>query len=337
MPPSPKLAVYLIGVLCGLLILRLLPVPERKPVQTRELPPAKTAAEGYYPREVTDAFGRTTTFYRQPRRIVSLAPSVTEILTALGWQSEVVAVTRWCDTRDWSAEPAVLGNLDNPNREALLALRPDVVLGSNLTPRSVYDHLASMRLGSVALDFSGFESTRESIQIIGRTLAIPGPTRRLLDQIETRKAALLARVAGLHPQKPLRTVLLYSLDNLASAGRGTWPGELIALAGAENLAATAPSPWPRLSLEALVQADPEVVLIAFQPDTPGARESLSSRVRALQADPVWSRTSAVRSNRVHLVDANLFQIPGPRFPDALQAVLEALYPQAFSPAASDPL
>ena len=126
-----------------------------------------------------------------------------------------------------------------------------------------------------------------------------------------------------------RVLLLYELEELYSAGKGSWPGDMIRLCRAVNIAAEAPSPWPKLSLEGVAAADPEVLLLAVPSDA-ALRDAVRERIAGLSSHPVWQHVNAVKQNRVVMVDKALLSVPGPRVIDALGAVSEAIYPEVFA-------
>ena len=144
-----------------------------------------------------------------------------------------------------------------------------------------------------------------------------------------RRDRVLAAVASLRAADRPRVILLYDLEQLSSAGKDSWPGDFIEMCGGENIAAQAQSAWPRLSPEALVAADPEVVILAVEGDEASRREAAAA-ISDLPEHRFWGATSAVRRGRVVTVDKAIFDVPGPRMVDALEAVARAIHPEIFA-------
>ncbi len=319
MSRTQKILVYLLGVVIGVMILTWFPRPEREEHPWRE----RTAPDGYYPLEYTDAAGRTLNLRWQPRLLVSLAPSVTEILFAMEIGDQLIGATDWCNEPPAARKVERIGQMSEPNREVLMRLRPDLVIGSNLTPRRVYDQLDGLGLKSVMLPFDDYDDVLRGIRDIGRLTGLPASAARLHFALERRRQAILEQVGD---RTGPRVALLYDLENLPSAGSGSWPDDFLRQLGTVNIAREAPSAWPRLSLEGVAAGDPEVIVLLADLRSQEQRTVAQERVARLRDRPVWRDMTAVREGRVHIVDASLFLIPGPRIIDALEALARAIYP-----------
>ena len=319
-----RLVYYLTGVVLGCLILAtVFPRFHRdKPAR-----PQRHQFDGY-PLSWTDAYGRNLTLPAPPWRIISLAPSITEILYAMGVQDRLVANTRWCRFPPRARELPKIGTLDRPNRELMIQLRPHLVLGTILTPPNIYHQLDETGLLSAAFAHKDLDSILEDVRTIGKLLGVPGAALKVVNEIESRREGVLNAMRS-QPSMPRRRVLLlYDLKELSSTGEDSWPGDMIELCHAVNIASGASSPWPGLSLEGAVAADPEVILLAV---APGERPLQKARaeIAALSEDPVWRQVSAVRNGRVVIIDKDLLAIPGPRMVDALEAMAHAIHPEVF--------
>lgn len=316
-----RVGVFFIGVAIGVVILSFLP---RRPLETKPVHPwhAQTAPEGTYPLTFIDGYGRSVNLPGQPRHLVSLAPSVTETLFAMGMGDHLKAVTDWCVVPENTTGVGRIGSLDQPNREIIAGMQVDLVLGSNLTPLSVYQQFAETGQKALALDFSNREQAMQAIKDLGKILGVPGQSLELHRRLQDRFRTLQERIARNQRQPPLRVLLVYDPEQLSSAGRGSWVGDLLDECGVDNLAARADSPWPRLSAEAMIALDPEIVIWAR--DTHNGMTG-DSGWEALRTHPAWQLTTAVKENRLVDVDGALFLVPGPRMVDALEALARVIY------------
>jgi len=322
-----RVQVYLIGFLLGVVLLMFLPLPrpekrERPAFLEREAPAAQQ------PVAVTDARGREVALPRPPRRLISLAPSITESLFALRAGELIVGRTDYCTVPAEAVEIPSLGSLTQPSPEQILALRPHLVLATSLTPPSTLERLEQLGLPTFVLRAQDWDGVVRDFHDLARLLGAPGEALRVLHDLDQRRGRVIAAMDTVRHLPPRRTLLLYSVDQLTSAAPGTWIGDLLAVAHAENLAGGSGSAWPRLQREAVIARDPEVILISA-PEDPALRRALEARLLRLATDPLWSPLTAVRNGRVVLLDEGPLQIPGPRIGAAQEAVARAIWPEAF--------
>ena len=286
---------------------------------------AATPVASAYPMTVTDDAGRSVTVAAEPQRIVTIAPSNTEIAFALGLGDRVVAVDPVSDyPPEATAKPRIGGYID-PNPEELVAAKPDLVLVTAAAEGPLLDKLDSLGLTTVVVEPTNLDGVLASIDLVGAIAGVPEAAHALTCEMAGRIAAVAAAVAG-EPQP--RVFLEYSPD-LYTAGPGSFGDDLIRHAGGTNIAADATTAWPQLSTEAVVAADPEVVLLG-DGDAGTTPEQVAAR-------PGWSGVAAVRDGRVVLLNADLVARPGPRIVDGLEAMARAIHPDKFPPAASTPV
>lgn len=332
-----KILVYLAGVALGCAVLALFP---DKP-ETGEHPwHAQTAPDGYFPLTVEDDYGRSVTLEKQPRWLVSLAPSITEMLFAMDLGDHLIAVTE----NDTYPEQARLlrdnggniGRMDAPNLEAITALRADLVIASNLTPSSVLERVNQGRTQAIALHHDSYDDIIEDIGQLGKILGLPGRALELQGAMAAKRAAIAQPLEAVADQPPRKAIVLLNIeDGLLpgwSPGKGTWMGDLIEMSHGENVAAALGASWGQMSLEGLVAADPAVIFVKDS-NTAGAKERLRRRIAELGSHPVWSQLTAVRDGRVVIVPSGPFEIPGPRMVEAYAAIAAGLWPEVV-PASS---
>lgn len=331
MPTRQKVIIYLIGVVLGLIILSIIPRQSR---EGREHPwHAQTAPEGYYPLQTEDYWKRPITLERQPRYFVSLAPSVTEVLFAMDMGDHLISVTRWCDyperAREMRDAGAHIGDMDKPDRESIIEYRPDLVLGSQHTPKDTYEALHRPP-GTIAigLSFETLEDIHQSIAEIGRVAGVPQHALRLIKQLRDRENTIRENLEPWQNERPRRTLFLLNIEEGLqpgwTAGSHTWIDDIIRMAHAENISSDISRSWGTLQFEALVDLDPEVILIK-EGSSPAEKAALDRALERIGHHPIWQTTSAVRNQRIYRIPAEHINIPGPRTWDALEAFAAAIW------------
>lgn len=280
-----------------------------------------------YPLDFKDGRGDPVTIEREPERIVSLAPSTTELVYALGAGDKLIANTRYCLFPEAAQAVPKVAGFDAPNVENLLALEPDLVLVSDITRTATVERLRRVGLTVLVLPSYGLSGLKEDMATLGRALNREGVAARVLHVFDTAVRHVRARVEDIPEAERPRVFLAYGDLETYTAGPGTFPDELIAEAGGRNVAHGMGDPWAQLSMEAIVEQDPEVILVTGAPE--GAIEPAGDGLLARYREhPVWSKLTAVREGRVYVIDNTLFNIPGPRLTAALMALEETLHPAA---------
>ena len=261
-----------------------------------------------------------------PQRIVSLAPSLTETLFALGLGDRVVGVTRFC-----AHPPAVLdlprvgGHLD-PNFEAIVSLEPDLVVAIPSSRESGL-RLESLGIRVLEVDQHDVEAVLESVSSVAATCGVSDRGAVLREELEERLARVRAVVAD--APRPRAVVVVGhqtggdSVRTVWAAGRDTFYDGVVQIAGGVNAIEGGIARYPELSREGLASLDADVVLDVIA----------GLEVRNLDPDEVragWMRLSelrAVRDHRVNVLERDQMVVPGPRLPEMVEAVARALHPE----------
>lgn len=236
-------------------------------------------------------------------QVVSLAPNLTRMVVELGARDNLAAVTPFCDAP--AGIPRLAGGIQ-PEPEAVLALAPDLVLATSLTPSTTRERLQSVGLRVEVVETSSLPAIRAAMGRLASLLDLP---RR---EYPVPAAAAKERTA----------VLLFGADTGYTAGKGTHADGILGEAGLRNVAADAGGPWPQLDDEVLLAADPDFLIVADYAGT-----SRAEVMAALRSLPVRRGLSAVRGGRVLVFPAEAFTIPGPdalRTPATLRAAVEAM-------------
>ena len=268
---------------------------------------------------LVDDLGRTVVLREKPESVVSLAPSVTEMLVALGEAGKLRGVTQWC------THPAVsgverIGNMTSPDLERILSIHPCLVVGTEMTPRHVYDSLEGAGIPCVVFKHKDLRDVMDDMRSLARLLGDEEAGTRVLAAMDSRRSALAKSLAG---EDVVSVALAYDLDTMGSAGKGSWVDDMLASVKLDNIANRAASAWPRLSREALLSSQPRYLLLPL-PDDPAEAAALRARIAGLRNDAYWRQVAAVREGRVLLVPQFYLNIPGPRTLDAMEYLNRAV-------------
>jgi iron complex transport system substrate-binding protein len=257
-----------------------------------------------------DDLHRQVTLQRPATRIVSLAPSITESLFAIGAGDQVVGVTDYCNFPPQVRSCHRVGGMINPSIEAIVGLSPDLIIVSmEGNQRQDFTTLTGLKIPVFVTNPRTLEGINQSLRQLGTLTGRTREAAKLVDTLSRRTAQLLA--AGNNRRTP--TILFVSVQPLMAVGARTFLNELVTAAGGDNLAAASGLTYPSLSREMVLTEDPEVMLI-----TSDAIDSTES-ITALY--PEWTQLSAVRSGHVYRINPDIVSRPGPRAVDGLAMLI----------------
>lgn len=276
-------------------------------------PGSRAAAAG----EVTDMLGRRVRVPERAMRIISLAPSITETVFALGEGDRLVGVTDYCDYPPEATKKPRVGGISTPSFEAILSLRPDLVIATSESNYAEHvERLASLGLPVYVVRPVDFETVLESIERTGTVLGRDAAARATVAAMRRDAAAIAQAVAGV----PRPRVLYVVWPNpLIAPGRGTLIDELIERAGGDSVTSREPLPYPRLSLETVVERRPDRIIVG--------RHGQGTVEELLRGWERLGSVTAVREGRVYGVDGDLVHRPGPRMVEALRALARVIHPE----------
>ena len=256
-------------------------------------------------------------------RVISLAPSLTQAIFSVGAEDQLVGRTDYCEYPPSVLELPSIGRLDLPSYEAILNLKPDWSIVSSLTPPAVVERLRSLGLRVDHFTETGLEGIIEVLQALGHKLGRMEAAEKCIDEFKSTLNYYRNKISKTPSHDRPKVVLLYDIEALYSAGAGTFPDDLIQIAGGYNVASEAASSWPQLNLEILLEANPDVIFVTF--DGSEIQDlQLRRRILSLQKDPIWSQINAIRSGRIHLIFEDYFSIPSIRSLEALQTLNPAI-------------
>jgi iron complex transport system substrate-binding protein len=285
--------------------------------------PAETATPSTaFPFSIERRDGGTLTLTEPPKRIVSLSPGATEIIYAIGGEGALAAVDNQADYPEAAANFPEKVDAFEPNIEAIAALEPDLVVVAT----DIGGLVAALERLSIPVLFIDIntevltvEDVITQIPLFGRITGRDEAAAELVERLETRLAAIDAAIAPLS----LSPSVYHELDiTFYSAAEGSFIGNLYIRLNARNIAGDGGgSPYPQLTQEAIIAANPDVIILAD--------EESGVTVESVKARPGWDAIAAVQNGRIYGVDPDIISRPGPRIIDALELLAETLHPEAF--------
>ena len=310
-------------------------LPTPAPDSTVTAPPTTTPSEApvatpvpspTFPTTVTitDSVGREVELPGgRLERIISLAPSTTEILFAIGAGDRLVGIDDFSNYPAATADIPTLGSF-SPDLERIVALEPNLVVGSTITSNEVIEHIESLGIPVLIVGSLDVRGVADSIILLGEAVGEEDAARALAAELLDRIDAVVVAVAGTEKPRVFYEIDASDPNRPFTIGPGFFVDDLITLAGAENVFADADSPFPQVGLEAVIARDPEIIILADAP--------FGTTVESVKARAGWNGIDAVVNDRFMVISQELsdqMSRPGPRIADALEAIARFLHPEAF--------
>jgi iron complex transport system substrate-binding protein len=268
--------------------------------------------------EMTDEAGRRVQLTGVPSRIVALAPSIAECLFALGLDQEVVGVTEHTNFPPQAASRPKVGSYVHLQLEAIVALRPDLVLATrDGNPREQIRRLEELGLKVFVLDPRSLEGLFRTLLCLGELLGRQQVAEAVVSQMRDRIEGIRRSLE--HKPRP-RVLLQVGAQPLVVAGTETLQDHLIGLAGGQNVAGSLGKGYPMLGLERVMTLAPEIILISSMADPRGAEQERNRWKR-------WKEIPAVKSGRIYVLDGDLIDRPSPRVVEGLEEMARIIHPE----------
>ena len=270
--------------------------------------------------QVIDLLGRSMSVPVNPRRVVALAPNITEIVYALGQAQRLVGATTYSDFPQAAAALPKVGSYVHLDLERIVALNPDLCIAiKDGNPIATVTRLESFRIPVYAVDPKNLKSVMDTIMRVGILLQAENKAKQLISNMQNRIQVVAERIA----QADHRPKVFFQIGiaPIVSVGTNTFIHELIEMAGAHNLAAGNIA-YPRYSKEQVLGMLPDIIIV-----TSMAREAAFERIRNDWYQ--WQDLPAVKHQRVYIQESNLFDRPSPRLVDALETLARLIHPELF--------
>ena len=279
--------------------------------------------------DLVDDLGYSLTLTSPPERIVSLAPSNTEILFAIGAGDKVVGITDFCnypyDFAAWieAGNMTSIGNYYGPSVEPIVALNPDLVLASTGSLEAA-ENLRELGYNVLVIEPRNITFVFRDLLLVGRATNHYDEAVALESEINQRIEAVTSQVVAASTTPKVYHEVWN--DPLMSVGPGTFIDELITLAGGENIFNDATASWPTASSEEIIGKNPDVM---FFPDMYMGRSNFYETIEVVKDRPGWDIITAVKNDALYEINADIISRSGPRLFNALEAIAKMVHPEIF--------
>lgn len=271
---------------------------------------------------VTDQDGREVVFTEIPQKIVSLSPSNTEVIFALGLEDRLVGVTEYCNYPLEALEKEIVGGFSTPNIERIMELQPDLIIASTIHAEEI-PRMEELGMNVLVIESSTLIDLYTSMSLVAEVTGVTSNGEALIASIQQRIQAVEAVVSQIPAED--RVLVYYEVysDPLMSAGKQAFINEIISLSGGINIFGDIDESYPQISAEVVADRQPEVILY---PDYHGTAETV---IQAMVSRPGWESVPAVISGSVFAIADDSFARPGPRVVEAVEEAAKIFYPELF--------
>jgi len=271
-------------------------------------------------RRFIDEVGREVIFSFPPRRIVSLAPNITEILFSLGLDEEIVGVSIHCNFPEKAKSKPRVGSYISLDFEKITSLKPDLIIATGAgNTRDMVDRLEKLGFPSYVIYPKNFNDILKSILHIGQVVNREKEAGAITEEMKKRSQRVIELTKGL----PRPKVFIEIGDApIVTVGKGSFADDLIRLAGGENIAGKEKEVYPRFGMEEILKRSPEVIIIS-------SMNPKGDYQKILQEWNRWKTIPAVKNGRIHLIDSDLLDRPSPRIVEGLEELAKVLHPERF--------
>ena len=273
-----------------------------------------------YPLTIIDITETAVTIPQEPQRIISIAPSNTEILFALGLEDKIVGITNYCNFPEETKNIEKIGETFPLNLEKIVSLKPDLILAYVGQLKEI-PRLRELGLNTIVIEPLNLPETLKSIQMVATIGGIPEKGNTLVENLSQRIDQIKTEVSNLEITKKPKVFIGGIYETIWTPGEGTLFNELISLAGGINIAAGF-SGWTKISSEFIVKEDPDIIIIPIGAMNPGDELKIKENI---YQRPGWSNLSAVKTQKIFIVNEDLFFRPGPRLVDGLERLYKIFY------------
>jgi iron complex transport system substrate-binding protein len=250
---------------------------------------------------------------RKPLRIISLAPSITEILFSLGLEKNIVGVTSFCDFPEKAKSITKIGGFTNPNIEKIIELSPDLIIGTTdgNSKNAIYN-LRQNKLTVFVVGLSKISDITRTIDLIGKITHKKNEAINLANNIKNELNTIKNKLKN-EPKPKIFYAL--SLSPLVTLSKGSYIDELIAIAGGVNIVKNSYTRYPRYSLEKIIEATPDIILISSDDK--------------MKDEYIIKFQEIFKENKVKIINSDLISRPGPRIIEGLKILAKIFHPNVF--------
>jgi len=274
-----------------------------------------------YPLKVIDDTGTVVTITQEPQRLISTAPSNTEILFALGLGDKVVGITNYANYPEEARKIEKIGEISPLNLEKIASLKPDLILAYPGLQLKEIPQLRELGFNVLGIEPLTIKETLKSIKMIANVCGISEKGKALVEDLSQRADKIKSEVSKITiPDRP-KVFVGGTYETIYTPGEGTLFNELITLAGGENIASSLPG-WVKISPEFVAEAEPDIIIIPVGVMNPGEESKIKEDI---SQRPGWSNIPAIKTQSIFIVNEDLFYRAGPRLIDGLELLYEIFY------------
>lgn len=285
--------------------------------------PGAKSGDAAFPLTITDDADRQVTIEKAPLRLLSLAPSHTEILFALGLGDRLVGVTTYCDYPAAAKDKPKIGGFSNPSLEKIIEAKPDLVLAGDMHLQLIKS-LEDANIKVLMFSPNTMEEIFSTMTNIGRAAGVNQAASDLTAGLKTRVQSVVDKVGTVPVDQ--RPVVYYEVwhEPLMTASPDTLIGELITLAGGRNMMEPSKDEYPMINEETILDKNPTIMVHSYG----HGAENAPSPDQIINRKG-WSHISFVQSKRIYRIEANLISRAGPRIVDALEELARDIHPALY--------
>ncbi len=267
-----------------------------------------------------DEVGREVIVLFPPKKIISLAPNITEILFSLGLDQEIVGVSIHCNFPEKVQSKVRVGSYISLDFEKIVSLKPDLIIATGAgNTRDMVERLERLGFPIYVIFPRNVEDVIRNVGHLGQLVGREKEGVEIIQEMKRRRERVVERTQGL--PRP-RVFLQIGEAPVVTVGKNSFADDLIRLAGGDNVAGNEKEMYPRFGMEEILKRSPEVILIS-------SMNPRGNYQKALQEWSRWKTIPAVKNGRIHLIDSDLIDRPSPRIIEGLEEMARLLHPERF--------
>ena len=267
-----------------------------------------------------DEVGREVIVPFPPKKIVSLAPNITEILFSLGLDQEIVGVSTHCNFPEKAKNKVRVGSYISLDFEKIVSLKPDLMIATGAgNTRDMVERLERLGFPTYVIFPKNVEDVMRSIGHLGNLVGREKEGMEIIHEMTRRRERVMALTQG-RPRP--RVFLQIGEAPIVTVGQNSFADDLIRLAGGDNVAGSEKEMYPRFGMEEILKRSPEVIFVS-------SMNPKGNYQKALQEWSRWKTIPAVKNGRIHLIDSDLIDRPSPRIIEGLEEMARILHPEKF--------
>ena len=279
------------------------------------------AGASNYPLTIIDDTGSIITIPQEPQRIISTAPSNSEILFALGLGDKVVGVTNYTNYPEEATKVEKIGEMSPLNLEKITSLKPDLILAYAGFQLKEIPRLRELGFNVLVIEPLTIKETLKSLKMVATVCGIPEKGNTLVEDLSQRLNKIKSEVYNISIPKRPKVFIGGTYETIYTPGEGTLFNELITSSGGKNIAASLPG-WVKISPEFVAEAEPDIIIIPIGAMNLGEESKIKENI---SQRPGWSNIPAIKTQSIFIVNEDLFYRAGPRLVDGLELLYEIFH------------